>query len=129
MNAPFPSRLLTRILVACWLGLIPHPSLAQAFFAEIDDLPLADGLAEQVDEGVVFESPGGRIVSAVAYGDRSPEAVARFYGTALPGLGWDRQSDGSYRREDEVLTLDISRDGARTAVRFRLVPAEPEKGR
>lgn len=115
-------------LIAVLLCVAP-PALAQSFFQSIDDLPLAPGLTESADEGVSFDSPGGRIVTAVAQGADSIEAYRRFYDDALPALGWKRLADGRYRRDDEVLSLEFKPREGRVEVRIGVVPAGSEKAR
>lgn len=114
------------VLVVSALVFAPSRLSAADFFRSIDDLPLAPGLAELVDEGVEFESPAGRIVTAVAGGDASPEAIQAFYRKALPSLGWSSASGGTYRRDGEVLTLRLETKGKAVKLRIRVVPAQPK---
>lgn len=68
------------------------------FVADIDDLPLMPGLSEDRAAGVVFESPGGRIVEAVARGTVTAPDVRAFYDRTLPQLGWKIMESGVYSR-------------------------------
>ena len=95
-----------------------------AFLSEFEDLPLMPGLAEDADRGMVFDSPSGRIVESVASGEVTADAVTAFYAATLPELGWEPVGDGSFRRETEVLRLEISVEGARVSVKFALTPVE-----
>jgi hypothetical protein len=87
------------------------PTGGQAFAADylkaVSDLPLADGLKEQVDKATVFDTPIGRIVNAYATGNVKPEAVLDFYDDTLPALGWARQKAGTYQRKNEILKIDV----------------------
>ncbi|MGB0632063.1 MAG: hypothetical protein ACPGRZ_15345 [Alphaproteobacteria bacterium] len=116
------------ILCAAVLFAAP-PALSQTFFHAIEDLPVAPGLTESVDEGVSFDSPGGRIVTAIARGAGDMAAYRRFYADALPPLGWKRQDGGGYRRDGEALSLDFNRRGAGVEMRVRVVPTGSEKAR
>lgn len=107
------------------LVLVPAGLSAAEFFRSIDDLPLAPGLTEIVEEGVEFESPAGRIVTAVAAGDVSADAVRAFYRKALPPLGWVPAPGDAYRREGEVLTLRLDPEGKAVKLMIRVVPAQP----
>ncbi len=123
-----PSTVTTRvmaILLATALALAPLRLSAAGFFQSIDDLPLAPGLTEIVDDGVEFDSPAGRIVTAVAGGNARPGAVRAFYLKALPSLGWVAVPGGSYRRDGEVLTLRIETAGNAVKLKIRVVPAPP----
>lgn len=111
------------VLVVSVLVVAPARLEAADFFRSIDDLPLAPGLTELVGEGVEFESPAGRIVTAVAGGDVRPDAVQAFYRKALPPLGWALAPDGTYNRDGEVLTLRLETAGKAVKLRIRVVPA------
>jgi hypothetical protein len=83
------------------------PASAAEYLKAVSDLPLADGLKEQVDKATVFDTPLGRIVNAYASGNLKPEAVLDFYDDTLPALGWDRQKTGTYHRKNEILKIDV----------------------
>lgn len=119
----------TALAVATSMGILsmlvfaPVPAMTADFFRSVDDLPLAPGLMENVDEGVEFDSPAGRIVTAVASGDVRRETVQAFYRKALPGLGWTLSPGGTYRRDGEVLTILLENTGKTVKLRIRVVPA------
>jgi hypothetical protein len=77
------------------------------YFAEIADLPVADGLAEQQDKSTVFDAPMGRIVTAYATGTVAADSVLDFYDDALPALGWEKSGEGTFRRKNETLKIDV----------------------
>ena len=99
------------------------------FVTGIEDLPLMEGLAEDAAAGMVFDTPAGRIVEAVAGGAVSRDQVLRFYTDTLPQLGWRQTGPGAFRREGEALTLEFPGPGGAAAgagsitVRFALTPA------
>lgn len=85
------------------------PALAQdtvAFVSTIEDLPLMPGLVEEAG-GLVFDSPGGRIVEAFATGEVSEGGVLAFYEETLPQLGWRPLGGGVYQREREILKVEF----------------------
>jgi len=98
------------------------------FVAGFEDLPLMPGLTQVTDAGIMFDTPSGRIVEAYANGKVPAKDVAAFYARTLPHLGWKKLSDYRYRREGEVLDLEIGKGGSgedgRTTVRFYLAPNE-----
>lgn len=94
----------------------------RAFLAAVEDLPLAPGLVEHVEAGMVFDTPAGRIIEAHAEGALASAEVETFYAEALPELGWRRYGALHFGREGEVLTMDVSRKGKGVAVRFTLRP-------
>lgn len=105
----------------------PAMAASEGFFRSIEDLPLAPGFAEAVEEGVEFDSPTGRIVTATAYGDGEIGMLRAFYQKALPALGWAEEKGDSYRREGESLILRFGRANGRVSVRVRLVPGAAKK--
>jgi len=97
-------------------------SFADGFVSGIEDLPLMQGL-EEAEGGMVFDSPAGRIVEAVAVGAVSREDVLDFYDETLLQLGWTPDGNGVFRREGEVLRVEFpGAEGERTIVRFALSP-------
>ena len=123
----FLRRLLAGFLVLMLIA--PYAALSQSFFQSIEDLPLAPGLTEAVNEGISFDSPQGRIATALARGAGDWEGYRRFYETALPALGWERRAPGIYRRDGEVLRLEFRSRGSRVEVQIRVVPQGTEKDR
>ena len=95
------------------------------FLSVIPEMPLMPSLAENLDAAVVFDGPSGRIVEAFANGTVSPDAVNAFYAASLPQLGWSLSPEGIYRRDAEILKIEIFQSGtdyARTSVEFILRP-------
>ena len=87
-----------------------------------EDLSLMDGLVEDPAAGLVFDKPEGRIVEAHAAGAVGLSEVRAFYGAPLGQLGWRRDDDGVYQRDDESLRITLGGvDGAAT-VQFSLSP-------
>ncbi len=110
------------ITLLAWIALPGHAQTAPGFLTAIADLPLTPGLAERVEDGVVFENRDGRIVRATAVGRVSEPAVRRFYRLALPALGWEPAGTDRFVREGEVLRLELVPDDGRLTVRFALAP-------
>lgn len=108
-------RLFFAILLTMTVYAVPSVA-ADAFVSVIEDLPLMEGLVENENAAVSFDSAGGRIAEAEARGDVSTTAVGTFYESVLPQLGWTRVRDGVYVREGEQLKLVIEADGAGGAV-------------
>ncbi len=100
-----------------------------AFVSSIVDLPLMSSLSEDTGNGVVFDTPSGRIVEAYAFGPVSRSQVLGFYSSTLPQLGWTRTGKGIFRREGEILKLEFPKaagngGGKDLTVRFSLSPAK-----
>lgn len=99
---------------------------AAEFFSSIEDLPLPAGFVELEADSMVFESPAGRIVTAVARGTGRADDVRAFYGGVLPPLGWERRTADRYQRDDEQLSFAFEPAGGALILRVRLVPGNEE---
>ncbi len=96
------------------------------YLTAVADLPLPPGLVEEIDAGISFDKPEGRIVEAVARGAVAKADVAAFYHAALPGLGWRQLDDGNagsrWQRGGEILIVDIVDGSNLLVVRFSIAP-------
>ena len=96
------------------------------YLSAVDDLPLAPGLVEDVDAGVSFDKPGGRIIEALARGAVSKSDVATFYRSSLPALGWKKLTDDAsssrWQRGGELLSVNIVDGGDPLVVQFSIAP-------
>ena len=103
-----------RLLFSLILSIvIVAPVLATAqqaarFLSVMEEMPLMPGLVEVTDAAVNFDGPSGRIIEAFVAGSVQVDAVRAFYAATLPQLGWARQATGEYRRDAEILRLDVS---------------------
>lgn len=122
--------LLSRSILAATAALllslpaISGPVAAEgAFLSEMEDLPLPEGLTE-APGGMLFDSPTGRILEATATGSGtvSAEQVWTFYAQTLPELGWQKLGPSSYRRDNELLKIEIEAKRRPVLVRFSVVP-------
>lgn len=97
------------------------------------DLPLMDGLKENRDAALLFDSPGGRIINAEALGTLRAKEVNDFYRMVLPSLGWKINmnkagcdAEAEYclfaNREKESLTLNVIEGSDGLKVLFALSP-------
>lgn len=97
------------------------------------DLPLMDGLVENREAALLFDSPDGRIINAEASGALKANEVNNFYRMVLPSLGWKMNisksncEDGAQYclfadREKESLTLNVIENTSGLKVLFALSP-------
>jgi hypothetical protein len=98
------------------------PPDVTSFVAGFEALPLMPGLQNVAGSSVVFDTPTGRIVESAVAGITTPEEIEIFYAQSLPQLGWERFSETEYRRENEILNLEIVRDADHVVVHFFLSP-------
>lgn len=96
------------------------------YLAAVADLPLPPGLVEEVEAGISFDKPEGRIVEAVARGAVTEADVVAFYRAALPGLGWQKLKGGEtgsrWQRGGELLSVEIIDGSNPLVVRFSIAP-------
>jgi hypothetical protein len=96
------------ILAACFALALPMgTAFATDYLSGISDLPLPEGLTEAKDKSTVFDSVVGRIVTAYATGQMSAGSVHDFYESTLPQLGWNETDEGNWRRQNQVLKIDV----------------------
>lgn len=98
---------------------------SERFVEGVEDLPLMPGLANVEAAGLAFDTVEGRIMVAFASGRVTREAVVAFYTDTLPQLGWKRERELRFRRDNENLTLEFSRSSGGLTVRFALSPVKP----
>jgi hypothetical protein len=115
-------RLAGSLLVCLALALPGALAAAESFVTGTEDVPLMPGLALVDGAGMVFDTPQGRIVEAYAEGKASRTQVLEFYAATLPQLGWSALGPAAYRREGEVLRLELYEKAAKLTVRFYLAP-------
>jgi len=106
-------------LIAC---LFAAQVLAESFLPGFEDLPLMDGLRVLEDRGHVFDSPGGRLVETHAAGRVESARLRAFYHETLTALGWHASEAGTYHRDGEKLTIEVTDGGSELVVRFKLTP-------
>ena len=98
---------------------------AAQFLSVMEEMPLMPELKEVPDAGLIFDGPSGRIIEAFAGGSVKVHAVLAFYAATLPQLGWARQTNGEYRRDAEILRLEVrSASAGATSAHFMLRPAK-----
>lgn len=116
-------------MAAALLALFaPCPVMAQegekpAFLQAINDVPLMPGLYEMLEEEVVFDQPGGRIVAAEAIAKNAQVSeIKSFYSQTLPQLGWKPLGQDSFTRAGEVLRIAIQEADSVQTVHFTIEP-------
>jgi len=126
IRRPILRSLLAVLGLVAALGVAPGAAGAEdtVFVSGFDDIPLMPGLVEDPEQSLNFDTPGGRVVEAVASGAVSADDAMAFYAATLPELGWKQTGEGLYAREDETLSLEISAEGDEITVRFASSPRE-----
>jgi hypothetical protein len=109
------------------------PAYAEtAYFAQIEDLPIAPGLQESA-ERTEFSSADLRIVGLSASGRAETEQVRAYYGAALPALGWalsvggGGENETTYLRGREELSLSFHQRGDELQLNVLLFSRSPPR--
>jgi hypothetical protein len=101
-----------------------------AYFAQIEDLPIAPGLEETGDR-FDFTDAGARVLGASARGSAQAEQVRAYYQAALPELGWalsvgsGGENETVSLRGREELALSFLQRGETLEVQVRLFAGAP----
>jgi len=119
-----PRRFLAILAATLWAAAA---SAAGTFFNTVEDMPLMPGLAEAPGASTVFDKAEGRIVQLVASGRVQGTEVLKFYGEALPQLGWSKAADGSWRRENELLRLEVKPKGRDSELHISIAPSRTSR--
>lgn len=95
-------------------------------------IPLMEGLVENKEEALLFDSPQGRIINAVASGAIEGKKIYEYYTAVLPSLGWivemrkkcDENAELclSAIRDKESLSLLIDVKSGTSTVTYSLSP-------
>lgn len=113
-------KLIAVLIISIGFGL--ELRAATVFIPGINDLPLMTGLVLKSELPVVFDTPAGRIIEVFANGEISPSGVSSFYAKILPQLGWQSNNINEFRRDNELLKIEIlDQIMGRTVVRFFVV--------
>lgn len=93
------------------------------FFETLQDVPVMDGLVEQVDETLIFDKPDGRVVESVAYmDDKDAKEVRHYYAQTLPQFGWSASGSDRFVRHEERLEMVFETHQNIQIVRFLIQP-------
>jgi len=114
--------MLARLSLAVLMSLAGEAVAQTAYVAGLEDVPLMTGLTAVARNDVSFDSPQGRIVIVNTEGAVERAKVLAFYADSMPALGWDRIGDTMFRREGELLRLELGQRGDLLTVRFALSP-------
>ena len=114
----------TILLIAAILLIASGVQAQQAkFFTSVPDLPLMAGLEEQVDQTLVFDKAGGRIIELYAILDAvKPDQVSAYYESALPAFGWSKVAPMAYERDSERLSLLFEKETGPDVLHIMITP-------
>ena len=93
------------------------------FFNALEDVPVAPGMEELVEQTVLFDKPEGRIIESVAYmDDVTQEQALDFYHSVLPQMGWNKVSRTRFFRETEFLDIVFEDHEGKNFMRVMVKP-------
>ncbi len=98
----------------------------EAYLSVIPDIPLMQGLREDVSESVIFDKEQGKVAETVVFGENiTPEEVNLYYRETLGQLGWKAQNTGFFLRNDEQLIVKVEKVGSGVKAVLSLSPKMP----
>jgi len=104
-------------------------ALADDFADLMGDVPLMPNLVEDLDQRLVFDKAGGRIVETMTHGTISQKEVQDFYEQTLPEIGWqfvslnEMDRELIFSKETEILEIKFSTIQNGLGVKFSLYPS------
>ncbi|MFC3052216.1 hypothetical protein [Kordiimonas pumila] len=103
-------------------------SADQVFLEGFPDVPLLDGLSEQADDRVIFDTPSGTVAETVIRAKIPAKQVLNTYSKELVTFGWDCArgplSLTCERENDRLVFLDDDPDASEGIMILRLEPVE-----
>jgi hypothetical protein len=109
------------------------PGLQLAPDQRFSDVPLPEGLKEDMDRTYIYESASVQVGKMVYTTKASQNELAEFYIRECPAAGWKLESviqaDGAdllFRKPDKILLVAISTNLARRRLTLNLIPGSPE---
>lgn len=104
---------------------VSFPGVArQQYVNGTEDLPVYYGFKESADSNISYDSIDGRIVDASFSSDAAQAGdVRKFYETVLPQLGWAKQEYQLYKREGELLRINIIKRDDEVLLKIAIRPS------
>ena len=119
----FRSLIFILMIISAIIGGKKNLHGVPAFIPGINGLPLMGGLVIVPDSHVIFETLNGRIIEIFAIGEHSSVDILSFYSATLRQLGWRKNSKNVFRRDEDLLRIEISDDKmGQSIVRFFITP-------
>ena len=95
----------------------------QKYLVGTEDVPLYFGFTPTEEGNVSYDSTDGRIIdgSFVSTTEKASD-VRKFYEESLPQLGWQKMQYQLYKRDGEILRLNILEKDNKTHLKFSIRP-------
>ena len=93
------------------------------FIPGFDDLPIMEGMKMSREKSFAFDSASGRVVTAELVTKKSRREIVVFYEEVLQNLGWYRDKQYNYRRDNNIIEIHIFKQQGGNLVRFKMQPA------
>ena len=95
------------------------------FVPGIVDLPVPASFYLENDSSSIYNNGFGRIITASFIGKAKKEDILDFYYKTLPALGWSKQENLFFIRDDESLIIEIiQKNSEELLINFKLTPAK-----
>jgi len=93
------------------------------FVPNLPDVPLPRNFVVDADTATFFDSPEGRIAEINAQGFDKETDIEDFYSENMKQFGWQKVNNTLYKKEGELLIINISKDKTITNIKYQLRPS------
>ncbi len=93
------------------------------FVPNLPDVPLPRNFVVDADTSTFFDSPEGRIAEINAQGFSEADDIEDFYTDNMDEFGWQKISSTAYRKEGELLMINIEKSKTLTNIKYQLRPS------
>jgi hypothetical protein len=93
------------------------------FVPNLPDVPLPRNFIVDGETSTFFDSPEGRIAEINAQGFATQSEVEDFYTDNMKQFGWQKINNAAYRKENELLLINIEKTKSLTNIKYQLRPA------
>ena len=90
-----------------------------SYVSGTEDIPLMEGMAIE-SAPILFDKNQGEVLITKASTLLLPKDVRSFYKKTLRNLGWTPLSKNKFKREGQVLDIEIEKKNAKTDITFEL---------
>ncbi|MDC0348898.1 hypothetical protein OAN21_00620 [Alphaproteobacteria bacterium] len=84
-----------------------------------EDIPLMEGMTIE-SEPILFDKNQGEVLITKSSTHLLPKDVKNFYKKTLKNLGWTVISENKFKREMQILDMEIKERNGKTTVNFEL---------
>ncbi len=93
------------------------------FVPNLPDVPMPKNFVIDANTSTFFDSAEGRIAEINAEGFGEVSEIQSFYAGTMPQFGWTQLSPTTFKKQGELLVVDVSKAKTVTSVKYQLRPS------